>query len=571
LARGGVVIALPETAEAFKNATWQDVAPFYAELAARPLDRTSVEEWLADWSRFESLLGEAAALANFAYCGNTADHDAEASHLRFYSEIDPLAEEQRSKLQRRLVELGYVRPGLETMVQKFRNQMEIFSEANVPLFGELARLSTSYSKAVGAMTVDWDGQEKTPPQMLPYLQDNDRAIRERAFRGMFRPYIEQRAELAGIFDRMYELRQRVAKNAGFDNYRDYIHREKNRFDYTPDDCFRFHEAVETAVRPAVERLQEERRRHVGVERLRPWDIWVDRKGRTALKPYSQVGELISRAGEVFANVDPDFRGYFETMANAGLLDLDNRKGKAPGGFCDTLPVRKLPLIFMNAVGVNDDVETLLHESGHSFHVFETADLPLIFQHHAGSEMAEVASLSMELLAAPYLDRANGGYYSEADAQRSFRAELEGAVIFFTHCASVDAFQQWIYTDPDGRDPDARDQKWLELRRRFEGGAVDWSGLDAERIARWYYQPHFFEFPFYYIEYGIAQLGAFQVWRNSLHNRKEAVRLYRKALALGGTRSLPELYSAAGARLIFDADGMRELIDLAEETLSTLDA
>jgi oligoendopeptidase F len=259
------------------------------------------------------------------------------------------------------------------------------------------------------------------------------------------------------------------------------------------------------------------------------------------------------------------------MAAAGLLDLDNRRGKAPGGFCDSLPVRNLPLIFMNAVGVDDDVQTLLHESGHSFHVFETARLPLLFQRHAGSEMAEVASMSMELLAIPYVDRAHGGYYSEADAQRSFRAVLEGAVIFFTHCAAVDALQQWIYTDPDGRDATARDQKWLELRRRFEGDAVDWSGLQAERVARWYYQPHFFEYPFYYIEYGIAQLGALQVWRNSRRDRPQAVRNYRQALALGGTRPLPELYRAAGARLIFDAEGMRELIDLAEETLSGLDA
>ena len=259
------------------------------------------------------------------------------------------------------------------------------------------------------------------------------------------------------------------------------------------------------------------------------------------------------------------------MASAGLLDLDNRKGKAPGGFCDSLPVRKLPLIFMNSVNIDDDVRTLLHEAGHCFHVFETAALPLLFQRHPGAEMAEVASMSMELLAAPYIDREHGGFYSEAEAVRSRRWLLERAVIFFTHCASVDAFQQWMYTTPEGRDADARDRKWLELRRRFEGDVVDWTGLDAERIARWYFQPHFFEFPFYYIEYGIAQLGALQVWRNSRSDRTGAVRKYRQALALGATRPLPELYGAAGARLIFDGDGMRELIDLVEEELATIDA
>ena len=567
----GIVIALPGSAAAFTNATWQDVAPFYEELAVRPLTRDNVEAWLSDWSQFESLLAEAAALANFAYSVNTADEHAEEAHLRFGSDIDPKADEQRSRLQRRLVDLGYVRAGIEVMVQKFRNQIELFNEANVPLFAELAKLSAGWAKVVGAMTVDWDGVEVTPPQMWPHLEDNDRTVRERAFRSMFKPFIEQRDTLAEFFDRMYDKRQQVARNAGFDNYRDYMHREKNRFDYSPEDCFRFHDAVEKVVRPASARILEARRKHLGVDRLRPWDAWVDPKGRTPLKPYSDVDDLSSRAPDVFANVDPDFRGYFQTMAGAGLLDLGNRKGKAPGGFCDTLPARKLPLIFMNAVGVDEDLRTLLHESGHAFHSFEASRLPLLFQRHPGAEMSEVASMSMELLAAPFIDLEHGGYYSEADTERARRNLLERTVLFFTHCASVDALQQWIYTDPDGRDAAARDQKWLELRRRFEPDTVDWSGLEAERVARWYYQPHFFEYPFYYIEYGIAQLGALQVWRNSLRDRTAAVRRYREALALGATRSLPELYRAAGARLIFDAEGMKELIDLAEETLSGLDA
>ena len=562
---------LPGSADAFQNASWSDILPYYEELAARPLDRADVESWLQDWSMLESLVAEATALAGFAYASDTADPQREEAQLRFSSEIAPQAEEQRTKLQERLVNLDYVRPGLETTVQRFRNQMELFSPANVPLHTDLAKLSTEWAKVIGAMTVDWDGEEKTPAQMAPFLEDNDRQVRERAFRKMFKPYIDQRDALADLFDRMYDLRQNVARNAGFENFRDYAHREKNRFDYTSDDCFRFHDAVEQAVAPAVKRLQERRLAHLGVARLRPWDQLVDPKGRAPLRPYSDVDDFIQRAGSVFAHVQPDFKRDFETMAEARLLDLDNRKGKAPGGFCDSLPVRKLPLIFMNAVNVDDDVRTLLHEAGHSFHVFETANLPLLFERHPGAEMAEVASMSMELLAAPYIDHEHGGFYSEADAVRSRRWLLERAVIFFTHCASVDAFQQWMYTTPEGRDADARDRKWLELRRRFEGDMVDWTGLDSERVARWYYQPHFFEFPFYYIEYGIAQLGALQVWRNSLNDPAAAVRRYREALALGATRPLPDLYKAAGARLIFDSDGMRELIEVVEEELATLDA
>ena len=565
------MITLPESSEAFAGATWEDVAPYFADLAARALDRGNVEAWLEDWSRFESLLAEAAALAHFRYSCDTGDKTHERAWLRFSSEIRPRAEKERTRLRQRLVDLDYVRPGLEVMVQKFRNQLELFRDENVPIFTELAKVSTEWSKTIGAMTVEWDGEEKTPPQMWPFLEANDRGVRERAFRTMFRPYVEQRDELAAFFDRMFDMRQQIARNAGFGNYRDYAHREMNRFEYTADDCFRFHEAVEEVVKPAAMRLLERRREHLGVDRLRPWDLWVDPKGRSPLRPYADVADFVGRATQVFGHVDPDFHDYFQRMVDAGLLDLDNRKGKAPGGYCDSLPARKLPLIFMNAVDIDNDVRTLLHEAGHSFHVFEASALPLVFQRHPGAEMAEVASMAMELLASPYVDRGHGGYYDESAAQRSRREELEGVVLFFPHCASVDAMQQWMYTHPEGRDADARDQKWLELRRRFEGDSVDWSGLDRERIARWYFQPHFFDHPFYYIEYGIAQLGALQVWRNSLSDRREAVRKYREALALGGTRSLNELYRAAGARLIFDADGMRELIDLAEEELASLDA
>ena len=565
-----MVVTLPESPDAFKDATWEDVLPYYEELASRPLDSTNVEAWLADWSQFESLLSEAGALANFAYSCDTRDPAREAAQLRFGAQISPKAREQRVRLQERLVKLGYERSGLETTVQRFRNQMQLFAEANVPLFGRLSELETEWSKVNGAMTVEWDGEEKTPAQLLPFLESNDRAQRERAFKLRAQPYIEQREVLADIFDRMYDIRQQVARNAGFENFRDYAHREKNRFDYTPEDCMRFHEAVETAVLPAVERLMKRRRRQMGLDALRPWDVTPDPKGRPPLKPFDDIATFIDRAGDIFAHVDPDFQKNYRRMVDADLLDLDNRKGKAPGGYCQTLAFRKMPLIFMNAVGMDDDLRTLLHESGHAFHSFEASALPLLFQRHPGSEMAEVASMSMELLAAPYIAKDSGGYYSEADARRSRMELLEGTILFFPHCASVDAFQHWIYLDDDGRDAGARDRKWLELRRRFEGQSVDWNGLDAERIARWYQQPHFFSYPFYYIEYGIAQLGALQVWRNSLRDRQDAVRKYREALALGATRPLPELFKVAGAKLIFDSNGMRELISVVEEELAKLE-
>ena len=565
-----MVTAFPESPDAFKDAAWEDVLPFYEALAARPLDADNVEAWLADWSLFESLLSEAAAKAHFLYTCNTADSDREAAEVRFGTQITPKAREERARLQARLVELGYVREGLETVVQRFRNQVQIFNDANVPLFAELSNLETEWAKVIGGLTVDWEGEEKTPPQLLPFLESTDRGVRERAFKLRARPYIEKRNAIAGIFDRMYALRAQVATNAGFDNYRDYAHLEKNRFDYTPDDCYRFHEAVEEAVTPAAERILERRRRQMGLDRLRPWDTSVDPKGRAALKPFEDIDTYIDRAANVFAQVDPELRGYYQSMVDAKLLDLENRKGKAPGGYCITLNFSKLPVIFLNAVGVDGDVRALLHESGHAFHSIESAQQPLLFQRHPGSEMAEVASMSMELLALPFIDKKSGGYYDEAEARRSRIELLEGIVLFFPHCASVDAFQHWMYLNDAGRDANARDAKWIELRSRFEGGAVDWSGLEAERIARWYLQPHFFGNPFYYIEYGIAQLGALQVWRNSVQDREQAVRKYREALALGATRPLPELFKAAGARLVFDAKGMRKLITVVEDELEQLE-
>ncbi len=561
---------LPESPDAFSEAGWDEIRPHYEELAERPLGRDNVEEWLADWSRLDSMLSEAASLANFAYTCNTADPASEASQLRFGTEIGPKAHEQRARLQKRLVDLGYVRPGLETMVERFHNQAELFRESNVPLLADISRLVTQWSKAIGALTVEWDGEEKTPAQLLPFLESPERGTRERAFKLRAQAYMRKRDLFAGIFDQLLDLRQRVARNAGLANYRDFAHREKNRFDYTPDDCLRFHEAVEEAVLPAVGRILERRRRKMGLDRLRPWDTGVDPKGRPALEPFRAVDEFVEHAASVLGNVDPDFSGYLTSMAGAGLLDLENRKGKAPGGYSTTLNFRKMPLIFMNAVGIDDDVRTLLHESGHAFHAFEASKLPLLFQRHPGSEMAEVASMSMELLASPFIDAGHGGFYSEDEARRSRGELLEGTILFFPHCASVDAIQQWIYTHEEGRDADARDAKWLELRRRFEGEGVDWSGLERERVARWYQQPHFFGSPFYYIEYGIAQLGALQVWRNSMRDQGQAVAGYRSALALGATRRLPDLFAAAGARLIFDPKGMKEIVEVVEEQLARLE-
>jgi oligoendopeptidase F len=555
------VSLLPPSPSAFAKATWGDIAPYFDELAARPLDSGSIDGWLREWSKLEELVTEAAARAMIAYTVDTANRDKEADHLRFSTEILPQMEERSVQLARRLVESGYSTPALATTLARFRTQIEIFREESIPIFAELEEHSTRYQRITGSMTVMWEGVERPLPQLQPFLKSPDRDTRERAFRASSQPYIDQRDEMARLFDRMYELRTQAARNAGFANFRDYIFPAKFRFDYTPADCERFHESIERTVAPAVERVLKARRQRLGLDVLRPWDLAVNPYRERPLRPFTDAGELVVKAKRVFDRVDSSLGREFQTMIDEGLLDLESRKGKAPGGYCETLHFNGRPFIFMNAVGLVEDVMTLLHEAGHAFHTFASHELPLIWQRHPGSEAAELASMSMEFLAAPHLTQPTG-YFTADDARSAWLEHLEDVLLSLVHIASVDAFQTWIYTSGQGGDAAARDQAWLRLRRRFERG-VDWSGLDWERVARWYRQLHIFMYPFYYIEYGIAQLGALQVWRNSMQDPSRAVAQYREALSLGAVRSLPEIYRAAGARLTFDATEIGELVELVE--------
>ncbi len=542
------MIELPATPEAFRDATWEIVQPYYQQLATVDVvnDTAAVELWLSTWSRLDTLVGEAGTLAMIAYTANTADGAAETAYLRFSMEVFPKMEEQQVRLARRLVELAPTRADLATTVRRFRSDIEIFREANVDRFAQIEQHSAAYQKITGGLSVDWDGTAKTIPQLQPYLKSANRDERERAFRLGASAYLAQRDEFADLFDRMYALRTSVAHEAGFSDYQRFCFAAKHRFDYTPEDVAGFHHAVKTAVTPAVARLMQHRQRELGVEPLRPWDVTVDLGTSEPLQPFADIETFVDRAQRIFSRVDPELGAQFGLMKDEGLLDLESRPGKAPGGYCTDLSFRGRPFIFMNAVGVPDDVQTLVHEAGHCFHDFATHGLPFTWQRRTGHEAAELASMSMELLAMPYLV-APDGYYTPEQARVAWLEHLEDVLGSLVHIASVDAFQAWIYTDPLGANRDARDAKWLELRAEFEFG-VDWSGLEAERVSRWYRQLHIFELPFYYIEYGLAQLGALQVLRNAVADPVEAVAAYKRFLALGGTRPLPELYAAAGVKL-----------------------
>jgi oligoendopeptidase F len=369
---------------------------------------------------------------------------------------------------------------------------------------------------------------------------------------------------------MLELRGKITRGAALPDYRAYRWKQMLRFDYTPEDCSQFHQAIEQVAVPAAISLYERRRKRLGLAQLRPWDVYVDPESRPQIKPFQSAQELEEGVSSIFRQVDPELQAYFEIMRREGLLDLDNRKGKAPGGYCTDFVVSGKPFIFMNAVGIREDVQTLLHEGGHAFHVFESAALPFLQQKQVGLEFAEVASMGMELLAAPYLSKEQGGFYSKQETARARIEHLEEAIRFWAYMAVVDAFQHWVYENLElAKDPLNCDAKWGELWDRFMLG-VDWSGLEDEKNTGWQRKLHIFQDPFYYIEYGLAQMGAFQVWRNALQDQKGAVVNYRKALALGGTASLPQLFQTAGVRFAFDAETLREVVELGMKTIEALE-
>ncbi len=556
--------------ERFRDATWDQIRPLFDALAGAPLDRDRVDAWVTEWSDLEDAISEAMTLVSIANSVDTTDTAAEEAYLRFATDIWPKVEEQRVRLSSRLLDIDPDRDDLQVTLRSFRNQRDLFRAENVAIKGQLEELGSEYQKLTGGMTATWDGEELPLPRLLPFLEEPDREVRERAFRLVGEPYVRARDEIATIFDRQIALRQEMARNAGLENYRDYAFREFDRFDYGPVECEAFHAAMERHVVPAAARRLASRRELLGVETMRPWDVDPDPRGRPALRPFTGGQDLIDRLVPVFDRVDPVLGGYFRTMRDESLLDLDSRAGKAPGGYCTDLPVRQRPFIFMNAAGTTGDVETMLHEAGHAFHSFESFHLPFAFHRFPGSEMGEVGSMAMELLAAPYLGQDEGGPYATADLARARVTQLEGIMVTMPWIAVVDAFQHWVYTDPDGADRDARDEAWVRIFERFNPG-VDWSGLESFRLARWYRQLHIFQYPFYYIEYGLAQLGALQVWRNAMRDQAAAVAAYRGALALGATKPLPDLFAAAGANFTVDAGEVGDLVAMIEGDLARLDA
>lgn len=564
-----MTLQLPASAQEFMKLGWEQIEPFYRDLGDVALTSQNVEGWLTDWSRLSELVNETQQRLYVATSVNTEDKEAERRLFDFLDHISPPAESAEQKLRQKLLAGNLEPAGLAVPLRNMRTQAALFREENLPLLTQEHKLENEYDKIAGGQTVEWEGKVTTIAQLKPVYQNTDRALREKAWRLAMSRQLADRGAINDLWTRFMALRGKLAANAGFSDYRAFRWKQLLRFDYTPADCITFQNAIENVVVPAAERIYAHRRAQLGVGALRPWDLDVDPSGRPALKPFTAVDELQSKAESIFRRVDPQLGEYFAVMRQEALLDLENRKAKAPGGFCTSFAFVKRPFIFMNAVGLHDDVQTLLHEGGHAFHVFESAHLPYAQQLDVGMEFAEVASMSMELLGLPYLAPRATGFYDEREAARAQAEHLESLILFWPYMAVVDAFQHWVYENYEAaRDPANCDRAWAVQWNRFMRG-VDWSGLEQEMMTGWHRKLHIHQVPFYYVEYGMAQLGAVQVWRNSQRDQRQAVKAYRHALSLGGSATLPELFSAAGARFSFDAATLADAVSMIEATLERL--
>ncbi len=558
--------------------TWANLEPLFSALLQRPVESAGdFERWLLDRSELDAACSESRANLYITMTCKTDDTAASGAWTRYLDDVPPRMKPAGFELDKRQVELSKrfpLPPGRYAVLERdTRVEVELFRPDSVPLETELAKLDQKYDEICGGLSVEFDGATRTLPQMARYQQDKDRGVRERAWRAVADRRLKEREAIEAIFDEMIALRQKVAVNAGFDNFRDWSFRAKKRFDYTPEMCFAFHEAVERHVVPFNRAMDERRRKALNLDTLRPWDLAVDEHGRPPLRPFEGGQQLVEKSRRIFDRMDPELGRMFRSLGDnasrgaegGAMLDLDSRKGKASGGYQYMRDRSRRSFIFMNAAGLHADVHTMVHEAGHMFHSELCKSDPLVAYRHSPIEFAEVASMSMELLTMPEWDE----YYTDpSHVARARREQLEQAVGILAWIAQIDAFQHRLYEHPT-HSRDERRHTWLALDHRF-GRSVDWSGLDDIRGHVWQRQSHLFGVPFYYIEYGIAQLGALGLWLHSLkHGRAEALRLYKSALALGGSRPLPDLFAAAGQPFDFGPARVAEIVSAVEFELAKL--
>jgi oligoendopeptidase F len=556
--------------EGFVVTDWNSLEPYFRKLEDRPLDtRAELEKWLLDMSELEAVLSEDISWRQIKMTCDTENKSLEEAFNYFCLEIQPKIQPYADRLNKRLIENPHTQEldprDYFSYLRSVRKRIELFRESNIPLFAESSVLGQQYGMISGKMTVEMGGQEYTLQQAAKFLESPDRAVREEVYRKIQTRRGQDKDSLNDLYSKLIDIRNRIGLNAGFSNFRDFKFEDLGRFDYTKEDCFRFHDAVKEYVVPLVNKINEKKRKKLGLDTLRPWDVEAEPAGIKPLRPFTNGDDLLTKTIACFNRLNPFFGDCLQTMLKMGRFDLESRKGKAPGGYNCPLAETGAPFIFMNASGQMGDLTTMVHEGGHAIHSFLTHPLRLSAFKEYPMEIAEVASMSMELFS---MDHWDIFFEDKNDLARAREHQLERVITIFPWIATIDKFQHWIYENPY-HTLEERKEKWLEILKEFSSDSVDWRGLGPYREYGWQKQLHLFEVPFYYIEYGIAQLGALGLWMQYKRNKEKALSHYMQALSLGATRTLPELYDAAGLKFNFAKEQIKQLMDFVGEEMEKI--
>ena len=551
----------------FNIGKWEDVEQYFIELEQREINsKEDFKNWLLDQSELEAVLEENFAWRYIKMTINTKDEDLAKDYTFFVKEIQPKLAPYSFRLNKKLSDSPFKKEfndeAYKILFRSVDTAIKLFREENIALEAEMAEKSQEFSAISGAQSIEHNGEQITMQKAATLLKENDEALRKSIFEKMAERRAKDVDALDKLFSELIQLRHKIATNAGFDNYRDYKFESLGRFDYTKEDCFEFHKSIKEEVVPLVKKISETQARDLGKDKLKPWDGEVDPKGRKPLKPFETGEELLDKTVTIFNKIDPFFGDCLSTMDNLGHLDLESKDGKSPGGYNYPLYEIGVPFIFMNAVGSHRDLITMIHEGGHAVHSFLNRDLELTGFQSLPSEVAELSSMSMELLTMDYWQ---DFYDNSEDLKRAKIEQLETILKILPWVATIDAFQHWIYENPNHTIPERKAQ-WTKILSDYGTGVTDWSGYETVRENTWQRQLHLFEVPFYYIEYGMAQLGALAVWKNSKSDFKKAIEDYKNALSLGYTKSIPAIYKTAGVTFDFSRKNISELAEFIQEEL-----
>ena len=549
---------------------WISLEPYFKELTERPLkSKADLSQWLQDLSELEAVVSEDACWRQIKMTCDTTDKSLEDAFTYFCMEIQPKLQAYADQLNKKLIACSYTseldQSLYHTYLRSVRKSIELFREENIPIAAELSVLQQQYGAIAGKMTVEVDGKEYTLQQAAKFLESSDRKLRESVYHKIQDRRKQDENAMHELYSTLIAKRHQIAVNAGFENYRDYKFKELGRFDYTKDDCFQFHDAVKQYVLPLVNEIYERKRQKLGLDTLRPWDTEAEPAGTQPLKPFTTGEELYGKTVTCFDQLNPFFADCLRKMKEMNHFDLESRKGKAPGGYNCPLAESGAPFIFMNAAGQMSDVTTMVHEGGHAVHSFLAHPLPLSAFKEYPIEIAEVASMAMELFS---MDHWQAFFDNASDLQRAKEHQLERTITIFPWIAIIDKFQHWVYEHPQ-HSVEERTDAWMNILTEFSTSAIDYTGLDAYRAIGWQRQLHLFEVPFYYIEYGIAQLGAIGLWMQYKKNPKQALDNYMNALSLGGTKTLPELYNAAGLEFNLTPAYIKTLMEFVKTEMDQL--